>query len=134
MAAVPGAVTEDPGAAREAMRSELVPYFGLPFYRAMIERSGYGEEIAAFDDAGGDLEGMRAAISDRFLADLAAIGSEDDVRRGLERYREAGAGSPCLGPIARTDFEATLRAGAPAAPEAGPAAGGGAAPSELTHH
>ena len=29
----------------------------------------------------------------------------------LERYRAAGATSPCVGPIPRTDFEATLRAG-----------------------
>ncbi|HEV3229010.1 MAG TPA: LLM class flavin-dependent oxidoreductase, partial [Solirubrobacteraceae bacterium] len=97
VAAVPAAATDDVDAALAAMRGELLPYFALPFYRAMIERSGYGDEIAAFDASGGDVEAMRAAISDRFLEDLTAIGTEEDVRRGLERYRQAGASSPCLG-------------------------------------
>jgi hypothetical protein len=33
------------------------------------------------------------------------------VRAGVERYRAAGATSPCIGPIPKTDFEATLRVG-----------------------
>ena len=56
---------------------------------------------------------MQAAISDRFLRSLTAVGDENGVREGVERYRAAGATSPCVGPIARTDFEATLRAAAP---------------------
>ena len=55
---------------------------------------------------------MQAAISDGFLEQLTAVGDEQGVQAGLERYRAAGASSPCLGPIPRTDFEATLRAGA----------------------
>jgi hypothetical protein len=97
------------------MRSNLVPYFSLPFYRAMLDRSGFGDEIAAFDNAGGDPEAMRAAISDRFLDALTAVGDEQAVCDGVERYRAAGASSPCVGPIPKTDFEATLRAAAPAA-------------------
>jgi hypothetical protein len=31
----------------------------------------------------------------------------------VARYDGAGANAPCVGPIARTDFEATLRAAAP---------------------
>jgi alkanesulfonate monooxygenase SsuD/methylene tetrahydromethanopterin reductase-like flavin-dependent oxidoreductase (luciferase family) len=111
VAAVPGAMTDDPDAAYQSMRRDLLPYFGLPFYRAMIERTGFGEDIAAFDAAAGDVEKMQSAISDAFLEELTAVGSEQAVRAGLERYRAAGAGSPCLGPIAKTDFEATLRAG-----------------------
>jgi len=116
VAAVPSAVVDDLRLASTAMRGDLLPYFGLPFYRAMLERSGFGEDIAAYDDAAarGDGAGMRAAISDRFLRALCAIGSPEDVRAGLARYRDAGVGSPCVGPIARTDFEATLRAAAPA--------------------
>ena len=112
--AVPSALTEDPQAAYATMRGDLLTYFGLPFYRAMIERSGYGEDIAAYDAAAGDVDAMKAAISDRFLEALTAVGDEASVVAGLERYRAAGATSPCLGPIPRTDFEATLRAGAAA--------------------
>src|SRR4051794_24844086 len=111
VAAVPSAATDDPWAAWDAMRSDLLPYFGLPFYRAMLERSGFEDDIAGYDAAGGDADTMRAAISERFLASLTAVG---DVRAGVERYRAAGATSPCVGPIPGTDFEATLRAAAPA--------------------
>ncbi|MEA2391129.1 MAG: hypothetical protein QOK31_1238 [Solirubrobacteraceae bacterium] len=109
--AVPAAVIDETATAYGSMRSDLIPYFGLPFYRAMIERSGYGDEIAAFDAASGDLEAMRAAISDRFLEELTAVGDAATVRGGLARYSAAGATSPCVGPVPRTDFEATLRAG-----------------------
>src|SRR6185312_14446994 len=113
VAAVPGAYTDDPGAAYAAMRKDLIPYFGLPFYRAMIERSGFGEDIAAYDAAAGDLEAMQAAISDGFLEELTAVGDDAAVQGGLERYRAAGAISPCIGPIPGTDFPATLKAAAP---------------------
>lgn len=116
VAAVPGALTDDPAAAYGTMRKDLLPYFGLPFYRAMIERSGFAEDIAAFDEAAGtgDLSAMQDAISERFLAELTAVGDESRVKAGIARYRDAGTSSPSIGPIAKTDFAATLRAGAPA--------------------
>ena len=115
VAAIPAACTDDVAGAYQAMRTDLLTYFGLPFYRAMLERSGFGDDIAAFDEAAakGDGEAMQAAISDGFLAGLTAVGDEAAVRAGVERYRAAGATSPNIGPIARTDFEATLRAAAP---------------------
>jgi alkanesulfonate monooxygenase SsuD/methylene tetrahydromethanopterin reductase-like flavin-dependent oxidoreductase (luciferase family) len=114
VAAVPAACTDDREAAYAAMRRDLLTYFGLPFYRAMIERSGFGADIAAYDGANGDLEAMQAAISDAFLEELTAVGDSSTVVAGIERYRSAGAGSPCIGPIAKTDFEATLEAGSSA--------------------
>jgi F420-dependent oxidoreductase-like protein len=113
VAAVPSAVTDDTAATYEAMRSELLTYFSLPFYRAMLERSGFGDDIEAFDAASGDVEKMRAAISDRFLDVLTAVGDEAAVRGGVDRYAEAGTTSPCVGPITGSDFDATLRAAAP---------------------
>jgi probable F420-dependent oxidoreductase len=112
VAAVPGALTGDRHAVYDALRTELVSYFGLPFYRAMLERSGFADDIAAYDAARGEVEQMRAAISDEFLEVLSAVGDEEAVRSGLERYRQAGATHPCIGPISRSDFDATLRAAA----------------------
>lgn len=114
VAAVPSGVVEDAADAHAALRRELIPYFGLPFYRAMIERSGFGDEIAAFDAAAaaGDAAAMQAAISERFLGTLAAVGDPDAVRAGVARYHEAGVTSPCVGPISKTDFDATLAAAA----------------------
>lgn len=116
VAAVPSAVTDDKASAYETMRADLLTYLSLPFYRAMIERSGFGEDIAAFDAAmqKGDVEGAKAAISDRFLDDLTAIGSPEEVRAGIQRYSDAGATSPCIGAVPRTDFNATLEAAKPA--------------------
>lgn len=114
VAAVPGAVA-DSAQAFAALRKDLIPYFGLPFYRAMIERTGFGADIEAFDAAAGDLDTMQAAISDGFLEELTAVGDAAGVQAGLERYRSAGATSPCVGPIPKTDFDATLKAGMGAA-------------------
>jgi alkanesulfonate monooxygenase SsuD/methylene tetrahydromethanopterin reductase-like flavin-dependent oxidoreductase (luciferase family) len=110
VAAIPSAVVADRAEAHAAMRREVLPYFGLPFYRAMLERSGFDAEIAAFDAAAGNLEAMQAAISERFLDELAAVGNAAQVRDGVDRYRDAGTTSPCVGSIAHTNFEATLRA------------------------
>jgi alkanesulfonate monooxygenase SsuD/methylene tetrahydromethanopterin reductase-like flavin-dependent oxidoreductase (luciferase family) len=115
VAAVPAAVTDDKAETYATMRSDLVTYLSLPFYRAMIERSGFAGDIAGFD-AGiqeGDVEKAKAAISDRFLDLLTAIGSADDVRAGVRRYADAGATSPGVGAVPRTDFTATLQAAAP---------------------
>jgi alkanesulfonate monooxygenase SsuD/methylene tetrahydromethanopterin reductase-like flavin-dependent oxidoreductase (luciferase family) len=113
VAAVPAGRTDAPEAAYDAMRSELVTYFSLPFYRAMLERSGFGADIDAFDAAQGDTAKMRAAISDRFLRALTAIGDEATVREGLARYAQAGTTMPCAAPVPGAEFEGTLRAAAP---------------------
>jgi F420-dependent oxidoreductase-like protein len=112
VAAVPSAVTDEPDEARNTLRGDLIPYFSLPFYRSMIERAGFGDDIAAFDAKmkEGDAQGACAEISDGYLGTLAAIGTAGEANATIERYFEAGATSPGVGPIPRTDFEATLRA------------------------
>jgi alkanesulfonate monooxygenase SsuD/methylene tetrahydromethanopterin reductase-like flavin-dependent oxidoreductase (luciferase family) len=109
--AVPAALTDERQDAYAAMRKDLLTYFGLPFYRSMIERSGFAADIERYDRAAGDLQAMQEAISDEFLVELTAVGDRPAVLAGVERYRAAGATSPCVGPIAKSDFEATLRAG-----------------------
>jgi alkanesulfonate monooxygenase SsuD/methylene tetrahydromethanopterin reductase-like flavin-dependent oxidoreductase (luciferase family) len=112
VAAVPSAVTGEPEEARGRLRSELIPYFSLPFYRAMLERAGFADDVAGFDrgmKAGGP-DAAIDAIPDRFLATLAAVGSAEEAAATVRRYHEAGASSPCLGGIAKTDFDVTLDA------------------------
>ncbi len=110
VAAVPVALTDDPDAARAALRQDLVPYASLPFYRAMLEASGFGDEIAAFDEgmAAGDIERAKAGLSDRMLGELAGIGGPEEVHAAVRRYRDAGAVSPGIGGLPRTDFDAAL--------------------------
>jgi F420-dependent oxidoreductase-like protein len=115
VAAVPSAVTDDPDAARARLRGELVTYFSLPFYRKMLERSGFGGDIERFDAkmAEGDAQAAVGEISDEFLGLLAAIGSEEEAQASVQAYRDAGATSPCIGGVSGTDFDATLEALAP---------------------
>jgi alkanesulfonate monooxygenase SsuD/methylene tetrahydromethanopterin reductase-like flavin-dependent oxidoreductase (luciferase family) len=70
VAAVPSALTDDEAGAYATMRKDLLPYFGLPFYRAMLERSGFEADIAALRRGRrrGDGDAMQRAISEDFLA------------------------------------------------------------------
>jgi alkanesulfonate monooxygenase SsuD/methylene tetrahydromethanopterin reductase-like flavin-dependent oxidoreductase (luciferase family) len=112
VAAVPTAVTNDPDAARNAFRKDLIPYASLPFYRKMLERSGFGDDLAAFDEgmAAGDVPKAMAGLSDGLLASLAGIGSAGEARAKVNEYMEAGASSPCIGGIPGTGFDAALEA------------------------
>jgi alkanesulfonate monooxygenase SsuD/methylene tetrahydromethanopterin reductase-like flavin-dependent oxidoreductase (luciferase family) len=110
VAAVPSAVTHEPEEARARLRSELIPYFSLPFYRAMIEASGFGDDVAGFDrgmQEGGPDKAVEA-ISDEYLGMLAAIGSPDEAAATVRRYHDCGTTSPCIGGITKTDFDVTL--------------------------
>jgi alkanesulfonate monooxygenase SsuD/methylene tetrahydromethanopterin reductase-like flavin-dependent oxidoreductase (luciferase family) len=104
VAAVPSAVTGEPDQARAQLRSELIPYFSLPFYRKMIELSGYGDDLAGFDESGPE------AISDDFISTLAAIGTAEEAAESVRRYADSGTTSPCIGGISKTDFDTTLEA------------------------
>jgi alkanesulfonate monooxygenase SsuD/methylene tetrahydromethanopterin reductase-like flavin-dependent oxidoreductase (luciferase family) len=108
VAAVPVALTEDVKAARDAWRRATTVYWSLPFYRAAIEGGGFGDAIAAFDSGG------PAALPDDVVDAFAGIGTEDDAKLGIERYREAGATLPSIGPLPKHDgyagVEATLKA------------------------
>ncbi len=110
VAAVPIALTDDPAAARATLRQDLIPYASLPFYRAMLEASGFGDELAAFDDgmAAGDVERAKAGLSDRMLDQLAGIGDPAAVQDAVRRYSDAGATSPSVGGMPGTDFDAGL--------------------------
>ena len=112
--AVPSAVTVDRDATLARLRSDLVTYLSLPFYRSMLERSGFGGEIAGFDAgmANGDVERAKAAMSEEMLDSLGGFGDGDAVRGAVQRYLDAGATSPGVSPVPTADFEATLEAGA----------------------
>jgi alkanesulfonate monooxygenase SsuD/methylene tetrahydromethanopterin reductase-like flavin-dependent oxidoreductase (luciferase family) len=102
VAAVPSAVGGEPDEARDKLRQELVPYFHLPFYRAMLERSGFEDDVAGADEG--------KPVSYEYLNTLGAIGSAEEAAESVRRYREAGVTSPCIGAIPKTDFDATLEA------------------------
>jgi F420-dependent oxidoreductase-like protein len=94
-AAVPLAVTDDAVAARAAFRGELSRYAMLPFYRTMLEASGLGEALRAFDRDGVVPESMAAA--------LGAVGDAATARAYLQAYRDAGVTLPAVRPITFPD-------------------------------
>ena len=67
IAGVPVSVTDDPDAARAEAEQVFAIYGMLPSYRAMLDREG----------AAGP-------------GDVALVGDEDTVRKGIARYAEAG--------------------------------------------
>jgi len=102
VAAVPLAITLDP-AAVTAFRGELARYLALPFYRAMMEASGLGAEIAAYDRTKEVPAGLARA--------LGAVGDPAAARAYFEAYRAAGVTLPAVRPITFPDapwYRATL--------------------------
>ena len=67
IAGVPVSVTDDPSAARSEAEQVFAIYGTLPSYRAMLDREG----------AAGP-------------GDIALVGDEDTVRKGIGLYAEAG--------------------------------------------
>jgi len=107
VAAVPLAVADDHAAALDAFRGELARYAALPFYRAMLERSGLGAGLAAFDREGR----VPASLAEA----LGAVGPAADCRALLDAYRKAGVTLPAIRPITTPEapwFARTLEAAA----------------------
>jgi F420-dependent oxidoreductase-like protein len=104
VAAVPVCLTEDRAAALDVFRQTVTRYASLPYYRKMMDASGFKAELEAGE------------ISDAMLDELAGVGDEEQVRSAIRRYREAGVTLPGAGPFAghkgARGFEATLEAAA----------------------
>ncbi len=95
VAAVPLAISDDAAGALNAFRGELARYLSLPFYRAMLEASGLGKEIAAFDRSGEVAEPLTRAVG--------AVGKPDAGRAFVRAYRDAGVTLPAIRPITSPD-------------------------------
>jgi F420-dependent oxidoreductase-like protein len=91
---VPSAVTADRVAATEAFKAELARYLALPFYRAMLEKSGFGGKVAAWDRAP-----VPASVGDGLVRGLGAIGDQAAVASLVTAYRQAGVTLPAIRPI-----------------------------------
>jgi len=102
VAALDASLTENVDGAREVFRGRFERYAGLPYYRSMLDASGFAEELA------------RGEITDAMLHELAGLGDEAAIRDAVRRYRDAGCTLPLVGPFAQHEgaagFEATLRA------------------------
>jgi F420-dependent oxidoreductase-like protein len=109
-------VTDDVGAARDAMRPYVALYVGgmgsrdKNFYNALVQR--YGFEDAAREVQDLYLEGKRdeamAALPDELIETVSLCGSPDLVRERIAVFRDAGVGTLMVSPMAWT-FEDRLQ-------------------------
>ena len=110
VAAVPAAITVDRGAALGLFRGELTRYLALPFYRAMLEKSGFGAEVAAYDRAPSP-----DAVPERLATALGSVGDYRTLAAFVATHRDAGVTLPAIRPIGFPDaphYLPTLEAGA----------------------
>ena len=116
VAAVPVALTDRVEATSALFKEELTRYLSLPFYRAMLTASGFGEELAAFDSDKVRLASPDRAVPTRLAMSLAGIGDREAIRDCVGAYREAGVTLPAVRPIGFPDvphYRQTLEAIAP---------------------
>ena len=97
---IPTVIDDDREAGAARNRATLSGYVALPNYRNYWKDAGYEEEMTAVEAAlaDNDKDGVRAAMSDRWLADCTLYGSVGEVRDGVEAWFDAGVGSPILVP------------------------------------
>lgn len=97
---IPTVIDDDREAAANRNRATLSGYVALPNYRNYWKDAGYEEEMAAVEVAlaNKDKDGVRAAMSDRWLSDCTLYGSVGEVRDGVEAWFDAGVASPILVP------------------------------------
>jgi F420-dependent oxidoreductase-like protein len=102
VSAVSACLTADRAAALDVFRQTVTRYASLPFYRKMLDASGFQSELES------------GTVSEAMLDELAGIGDERQVRDAIARYRDCGVTLPVVGPFGghkgAAGFEATLEA------------------------
>jgi hypothetical protein len=93
-------LTSDRAAGLEVFKQTVQRYASLPYYRKVMDASGFKAELDADE------------ISEAMLDELAGIGDERQVLAAIQRYRDAGVTLPGAGPFGghkgAKGFEATL--------------------------
>ena len=107
-------VTDDAAGAREFLRGFFAPYVATTVYNRFYRAHGFEEEADAVLAAMAtkDRKAAAAAVSDRLLQAVTAIGSADEVAARVQDYVDAGVTIPvisCLAP-GREEAAKTLRA------------------------
>jgi alkanesulfonate monooxygenase SsuD/methylene tetrahydromethanopterin reductase-like flavin-dependent oxidoreductase (luciferase family) len=102
VAAVPVCLTSDRTAGLAVFRQTVERYATLPYYRRMMDASGFADDLAADN------------VTEAMMDELGGVGDESHVRDVVSRYRDAGVTLPCVGPFgghpAAAGFVPTLEA------------------------
>jgi alkanesulfonate monooxygenase SsuD/methylene tetrahydromethanopterin reductase-like flavin-dependent oxidoreductase (luciferase family) len=97
---LPVCISDDAGSALALHRQHLVRYALLPNYRNYWKEAGYGEEMAAVENAiaAGREDDIPRCLTDRWVADNTLYGPAAKVRDQLAAWRNAGLNTPVLVP------------------------------------
>lgn len=95
------APTESRGPGRDAIRQQLLTYLQLPFYRAVMEASGFREDLQAFDSKlkEGLVPDALKALSDGLIDEIAASGTPEQIAETFQRFVDAGCTMPGVGVV-----------------------------------
>ena len=113
VAAVPAALTADRAAATGLFRTELTRYLALPFYRTMLEQSGFGARDRGLRPGAAGRSRCPTAWWPRW----AASATSAPCRRSSRPTARPASRCPRCGPSpspTRTHYEPTVEAGATA--------------------
>ena len=97
---IPTVISDDIEAAKAVHRRTLTGYVSLPNYRNYWRAAGFEDEMNAVESAlpTRDVDQIRSAMSDRWLADCTLFGTASQVRDGVEAWFDAGVSTPILVP------------------------------------
>lgn len=107
-------VTDQAAEARDFLRGFFAPYVATKVYNRFYRAHGFEAEADAVDAAmqAGDRKAAAAAVSDRLLQAVTAIGSADEVAARVRDYIDAGVTVPVIAGlgVGREETAKTLRA------------------------
>jgi alkanesulfonate monooxygenase SsuD/methylene tetrahydromethanopterin reductase-like flavin-dependent oxidoreductase (luciferase family) len=118
VASVPCGPGDDPALMRRTYAKQVLHNLRLPFYRAVLKRGGYTDVLEVLDEVD-SYEALARPVSDEalerlgassFVAEIAAVGSAEDITARLQDYADAGTTIAAINPVRIDDFDATLEA------------------------
>jgi probable F420-dependent oxidoreductase len=95
-------VTDEAGAAREALARDITGYATVDAYANFFRNAGFAEEVDLVNAAwrAGDRSGAVKQVSQRFLDGLGVVGPEAFCRERIAEFARAGLTQPVIVPFA----------------------------------
>ena len=95
------AVSDSQDEARSSLQGQIARYASNPFYHNFFRGMGFGEEMAAAEEAmqGGDMEAAGRAISQDMQDQVAVVGTAEECRAEIEKRRSLGLSLPVVAPF-----------------------------------
>lgn len=105
---IPTVIDEDREAAMAVCRKTLAMYVSLPNYRNYWHDNGFADEMDAIGAAieRGDRDALPSLMPEHWLKEVTLFGSATEVRDGIEKWFDAGVGTPIIVPSSTTGGQA----------------------------